>query len=211
MRVEKAAFPRTISHEKIRTLTVKIYRAANDGKDEYTLIYYNGNGERKRIASRDLAALEARAGEILDDLAGGRKPDEAEALSAHERQEYAQMRAILAEVGALPLTVARQHVEAMKMLGGDLVLEAVRFYVRRNMHKAQPIALDKVKEELITAKRARGKSELYLSDLEYRLGRFCGALKNMNVADVQQKDIQAFLDGLGLSGRSYNNFRRSSI
>src|SRR6516165_1957973 len=104
-------FPRIVTHDKIKTLTAKIYRAENDGKYEYTLVYYNQDGERKRTVSRDLGALEARAGEVLDDLAGGKPVDASEALSAHQREEAANLRAIFAEANIAPLTGARHFVE----------------------------------------------------------------------------------------------------
>ena len=55
-------FPKTITHDRLKSLSVKIYKADNDDKPEYTLVYYTQAGERKRIVSRDLSNLEtARA------------------------------------------------------------------------------------------------------------------------------------------------------
>jgi len=142
-----------ITHEHIKGLTAKIYRGENASTWEYTLVYYNQTGERKRIASRDLAALEARAVEILNDLAGGRAADQ-NALTAHEREELANLKAIFAEVNAAPLIGARHFVEAVKLMGSDLVIEAARDYQRRNLHKAADITIKVAIAEFIAAKSA---------------------------------------------------------
>src|SRR5258708_638602 len=110
-------FPKEIGHEKNGvSASAKIYRAINGEHVDYTLVYYNQNGERKRLLSRNLAALETRAVEILDDLISGGKEDH-NALTAYEREEYASLKRIAAEVGISPLIALRHFVESVKILG----------------------------------------------------------------------------------------------
>jgi integrase len=209
-------FPRIVTHDKIKTLTAKIYRAENDGKYEYTLVYYNQDGERKRTVSRDLGALEARAGEVLDDLAGGKPVDASEALSAHQREEAANLRAIFAEANIAPLTGARHFVEGVKILGGvDLVIEACRAYAEH--HTAKRGTVQEVVNEMIAAKRDRNRSAVHIKRLEQQLNAFAGSCVNVQIANAKRAVIQAFLDGLknakgeSLGARSYNNYRASIL
>src|SRR4029450_10812985 len=53
-----------------------------------------------------------------------------------------------------------------------------------------------------------GASELYLSDLRYRLGTFKAAF-HCDVNAIMPDDVSKFFDGLKLSPRSYNNFLRA--
>src|SRR5262249_25059201 len=57
-------------------------------------------------------------------------------------------------------------------------------------------------------KRAAGASQLYLSDLRYRLGVFKAAF-HCDVNAIVPDDAAKFFDGLKLSPRSYNNFLRA--
>jgi integrase len=210
MRIEttKAEFPRTITHDLLKGLSVKIYRSINDGTAEYTLRYHNLTGEAKRKVSRDLNALENSAKEILNDLAGGKPADASEVLSAHERDIWAGVNAIFSEVDVDPLVGARHFVEGMKLLGKDLVFEACRNYAERNMHKVADVTLETAKNQFITAKEKSGKSKRYLKDLGYRLNRFAGSMPNKRMADITGADLQTFFEGLDLSAGSFNNFRR---
>jgi hypothetical protein len=69
------------------SLAVKIYECDSHGAQQYTLVFRQ-DGKRKYISSRDLAALEARAEEILDDLSAARPVTNAGAFNAHEREEF---------------------------------------------------------------------------------------------------------------------------
>ena len=62
-------------------------------------------------------------------------------------------------------------------------------------------------EEFIGSRRKAKRSEEYVEDLEYRLGRFAKAFQTC-IADVSQSDVVRFLSGLGLSARSQYNFRK---
>jgi hypothetical protein len=199
----KAEFPKTITHERLKNLTVKIYRADNDGKPEFTLVYYTLTGERRRVVRRDLPSLEATATEVLDDLATGRPVDSREALCTADRLEFAGLRAIFSEVGIAPLIGARHFVEGVKLLGGvDLVVEACRAYAARNMHKASDVTIETAKDEFIAAKEKAGKSRRYIKDLRYRLGRFAGCLVNKRLADYSTNSLRLKPSFKPASGRN---------
>jgi len=93
------------------SLTVKIYQTpnkANPDRPIFHLVYRQG-GERKRIVSRDLEALKARAEEVLNDLASGKSAD-VDALTSHQRETFTHLEAIAREVGIAPLIAMRHFV-----------------------------------------------------------------------------------------------------
>jgi integrase len=58
---------------------------------------------------------------------------------------------------------------------------------------------------MIDAKQRKGVSDVYLSDLRYRLGVFKDAFR-CDLSAITPDDVQRFFDGLTLSPRSHNNF-----
>jgi integrase len=61
--------------------------------------------------------------------------------------------------------------------------------------------------ELLALKKARGASERYIDDLDFRLEKF-GAKFQRNIGSLQTSDVQSWLDGMKLSSQSYANNRR---
>lgn len=113
----------------------------------------------------------------------------------------------------LPLdVVARHFAEAVKLLGSDMVIEAVREYTKRHPQKLPQKTVAVVADEFIESKRAKGVSRHYEEDLVYRLGQFKAVVQG-NISHVDAKVFRSFLDGLTkadgekISPRSYNNFR----
>ena len=58
--------------------------------------------------------------------------------------------------------------------------------------------------EMIAAKAEKGVSATYLADLRYRLGAFQAAF-HCSVNAIVADDLRAYLDGLTLAPRRYNN------
>ncbi|MCL5096348.1 MAG: tyrosine-type recombinase/integrase [Candidatus Omnitrophica bacterium] len=69
------------------------------------------------------------------------------------------------------------------------------------------VSVAKVMNELLASKRAKGRSELYLTDLRIRLTRFAKACKKRPLCEITSEDIDTFLESLGIAARSQNNFR----
>ena len=122
------------------------------------------------------------------------------------------------------LLIYRRATEAVKKVGVPLDVAAIQF--ARSMAngnssfgngagasepapapqvlKAVPVA--QVVDELLANKKAKGRSHLYLTDLRVRLTRFAKA-SNRPLSEVTSGDIDRFLESLGISARSQNNFR----
>jgi hypothetical protein len=70
--------------------------------------------------------------------------------------------------------------------------------------KAVPVA--QVVSALLTSKKSKGRSRLYLTDFQVRLTRFADAF-DRPLCEVTSNDIDKFLESLEISARSQNNFR----
>jgi integrase len=67
-----------------------------------------------------------------------------------------------------------------------------------------------VVDEFIKEKKLARKSDRYLYDLNYRLGKIKSAFVS-EIATVDRTQIQGFLNALNLGARSHNNFRDALI
>ncbi|MCI0536846.1 MAG: hypothetical protein L0Z50_16635 [Verrucomicrobiales bacterium] len=98
----------------------------------------------------------------------------------------------------------------MKILGGDKILEAAKFYAKRHPQDLPSKTVTDVYNELLDAKAKDGASDVYLRDLRYRLARFSAAFR-CSFANVTAREINDFLRSLEVTGRSRNNYRTSIL
>lgn len=156
----------------------------------------------------DSYATEAEALEAAQRLV--RQLSEQQVLAAgltnNQAAEYAAAIQTLKPHGVSLIAAASALDKALsKVKDLPALLAAVDFYHAR--HKTltrKPVA--EVVAELLAVKESRGKSDRYLADLRFRLGRFADAFRK-DCCDVTTAEVQAWLDSLGLSNQSYKNFR----
>jgi integrase len=156
----------------------------------------------------DSYATEAEALEAAQRLV--RQLSEQQVLAAgltnNQAAEYAAAVQTLKPHGVSLIAAASALDKALsKVKDLPALLAAVDFYHAR--HKTltrKPVA--EVVAELLAVKESRGKSDRYLADLRFRLGRFADAFRK-DCCDVTTAEVQAWLDSLGLSNQSYKNFR----
>src|SRR5262249_42680747 len=129
-------------------------------------------------------------------------------LTGRDRLVYGRAVEAVREHGVPLDAAALEYSEARKMLDGVPVVDVARFYLRHHGRGIKGKSVADAVQEMIAAKRAAGASELYLSDLRYRLGTFKAAF-HCEVNAIVPDDVARFFDGLRLSPRSYNNFLRS--
>lgn len=193
---------------KAGSVRVKIYRrdrqtASGGTRTIYEVADYSGGTRRLRGFS---AHGEARqeAERIARQIASG-EATAAQMLNT-EAASYGRAVELLRPTGA-PLEVAAGvFAEAWKILGGDRIVEAARFYSRHQADQVERRTVSEVVAELLAAKEARGKSARTIGDLRARLGRFAGAFK-VDIGSVTTGDIQRWLDGLKLGPQSIKNYR----
>ena len=131
-------------------------------------------------------------------------------LTGRDRLIYGRAVEAVREHGAPLDAVALEYSEALKLLDGVSLIDAVRFYSRHHGRgiTRKPVA-DAV-DAMIAAKTAKGVSAVYRADLVYRLGTFKEAF-HCDVNALTPDDVKAFFESRleGLSPRSHNNFLRT--
>lgn len=199
----------TVTKIKRGNVTVKIYSGVNRSGDKiypfWTLAYYDGK-KRVRKNFADFEIAKANAEDAATKLANGENT--ALQLTSLDRSIYVQAQEILKPFGLpINLAVSEYASAASRLPKGVALKEAVDFYLRRNPASLPTKTVRKVVDEMIAAKRTAKRSEVHVNDLESRLGAFARAMQ-MNIAEVTGTMIQAYLDSLGLSGRTQLNHLR---
>ena len=182
----------------IGAVIVKIYRrermtASGKARMVFEVVDKKPNGARRFTSFSDEAKARHEAERIARQVSVGNA--KAAAMTNTEAEIYGRAIVFLRPTG-IPLEVAAaKYAEAFKILGGDNILEAARFYTR---HQVGHVARRKVAEviaELIAARKARGKSARYLDDLRFRLGRFAKTF-GVDISTVTTAEVQRWLNGL---------------
>jgi integrase len=199
--MKRVRFPIVV---KRGSCAVKIYRDRKPEGTYYRVAYHLG-GKRHRLNFNDLQAATNEAEAKASQLSQGYV--DAAQLKPDDRLEYGRAKHAVKEFN-LPLdAIAIEYSEAMKLVDGVPLVDAVRFYARHHRqgitHKAVANAVD----EMIEAKKAKGVSDVYLADLHYRLGTFKAAF-HCDVNALTPDDVAGFFQRLRLSPRSHNNFLR---
>jgi integrase len=189
---------------RVGSSAVKVYRDRKPAGDYFRVVYHLG-GKRHRLHFNDLERARAEAQAKAAQLARG--DVDAAQLSGKDRLAYGRALDAVREF-EIPLdAVAIEYAQARKALDGHSLLDAVKFYMKHHGRGVQAKPVAEAVATFINAKHAEGRSELYLRDLRYRLGRFAGAF-HVEVRQLAAEDVRAFLGELRLSPQSVNNFRR---
>jgi len=211
--MSKPKFPITV---KRGHTVVKIYRTPSRGCDAFTVSYYLGD-QRQRKAFADLGLAMTEAETVANKLSTGEV--NVLTLTSDDRLSYIRAIEALKPTGVPLEMAAMQFAEAQKLLEGESLLEAVRFYLKKNPHRRPKKLVTVIVKELIEAKEADKLSDVYVKDLKGRLGRFAAKFPGP-ISFVTSVEIEDFLRGLKgkdshgkekivLSGKSRNNYRRA--
>jgi integrase len=183
------------------SITVKIYRRVDRGNVRHVVAYYLGQDRIRKIIT-DFAEAKTEANRIANQLSKGDK--EALQLTGADSVAYLQANRLLRPFD-VPLLAAIEEYCAAKKFDVPLHAAAKHYASRQKVIVARKMVAEVV-EEFIAAKKADGMSIRYLADCRSRLGRFARDIHS-HIAAVDESVITAWLRGLGLSGRSRNNYR----
>lgn len=195
-------FPQRI---KRGSCVVSIYKTPTRGYDAFTVVHYDSSGARCRRMFNKFADAHQAAKDTAAELASG-KP-EVHVLTGHDLMVYRRALKALNGTGVDLDSAASQFARATNLLPGVTLIEAVNVYkaaaqgptIKRKL-------VPEVVEELLTAKRDKGRSELYIKDLRLRLQRVAKAFDGP-LADLTSESIDNFLLGIDAAPRTRNNFR----
>ena len=175
--------------------------------DIYTVAYYQGS-KRVRLKFSDSEKARKEAELVAINLTNGET--EALKLKGHDRADYVRAMQKLREWepdANLNLAVT-DYVAAVRRLPENTSLkEAVDFYVKRHPIGLPHKTVQEVVDELADAKEKAGKSEIYIKELRRRLGKFAQAF-NVRISLVTGKQVEDYIRGLGVAGRTQNNNRQ---
>jgi integrase len=195
-------FPITI---KRGSCAVKIYRDRKPTGTYYRVCYHIG-GKRQRLNFVDLEKAKLEAESQASKLSRG--DVDAMLITGKDRLVYGRAVEAVREFGVPLDGAALEYSEARKLLNGATVIDAARFYSRHHSRSIKSKTVADAVDEMINAKKQSGASELYLSDLRYRLGTFKAAFR-CDVNALVPDDLARFFNALKLSPRSHNNFLRT--
>jgi integrase len=201
--MKRGRFPQRI---KRGSCVVTIYRTPSKGYVSFTVAHYDAKGKFCRQTFADYETARDTAEKIADSFAGG--TSDTQVLSGQELLIYRRATSALQKSG-VPLDVAAiqfaRSITNGKTSGASGTGAFLPTASSAPTIKAVLVAV--VMNELLASKRAKGRSELYLTDLRIRLTRFAKACKKRPLCEITSEDIDTFLESLGIAARSQNNFR----
>ena len=147
--------------------------------------------KRKRITRTSLDAAKIEARKLIAQIASGR---------AHEE----------------PMTLA--EVEDYRLAKGKLVpfgvslLSAVEEWIagRGKTPRIITKTAAEVAEEFLTSKRVEGVGFFHLEDRKYRMNKFAASFPG-RIDQISAHEIEVWLNGLGVSARTRNNYRNAVL
>lgn len=192
--------------ERVEKLGVSATIYAPKHESKGFTVAYHVRGKLVRKVRNSYEDAKELAQSVVEQKSNG----ELDILTLDNRDCYVYLRAAEAvKATGRPLDlIAHDYAEAMKLLGNDSLIEAVKFYLANRVRQVQARTVEEVLAELLENKRDNGRSKLYLADLRLRLTRFAKSFQCL-IHTVEPGEIQRFLNGLKMKGRSRNNFRRA--
>ena len=147
--------------------------------------------KRKRITRTSLEAAKLEARRLIAQIASGR---------AHEE----------------PMTLA--EVEDYRLAKGKLVpfgvslLSAVEEWIagRGKTPRIITKTVAEVAEEFLISKRVEGVGFFHLEDRKYRMNKFAASFPG-RIDQISAHEIEVWLNGLGVSARTRNNYRNAVL
>jgi integrase len=185
--------------------TATMYRV-NDRDYEVFKIPFQDNGQRKFHSFPNYEAARDKGNEMLAQLVRG--DGDAVTLTASDKFVYGRAVEALRPLGLRLDEAVSQFVEAVGAMNGvsASLVEAARFYAKKNPGKLPPKPVPDAVDEFIKAKTDAKRSGRHIEDLSYRLGRFKLRFTG-EISRVCEPELRTFFDDLDLSPRSKNNFR----
>jgi integrase len=203
--LKKAAKAETVS---VGNVTVRIYKrsrrtASGKSRTIFEVADYSGGARRLRGFGDHRAALD-EADKIARQIASGNNT--AATMLNSEAASYGRAVQLLRPTGATLELACAVYAKAYEILGKDNIIEAATFYARHRGDQITTATVARVVEELIEAKKARGKSARYVGDLSSRLTRFAEG-HAVDISTVTTADVQRWLDSRKQAPQTARNFR----
>jgi integrase len=187
----------------VGSVKVKLYTRVRGDYNVHEIADYS-TGKRRLRSFSDHAKARQEAERIARLMSSGEA--HAASLTGKEAASFGRASELIRETCVSIELAAASFAEAFKILGGNRIVEAARFFTQNNTEGLPQKTVKEVADEFIAARQARAASERYLADLRFRLTHFARDFK-VNIASVTSPDLQRWFDGKKLSRQSVRNFR----
>ncbi len=123
-------------------------------------------------------------------------------LTSHDCLVYQRAVAAVKPTGRPLDMAAHDYAEAVKLLGNDSLVEAVKFYLANRAKRIEHRTVDDFVTELLESKQRNGRSKHTIKELRSRLTRFAKSFR-CQIHTIEPFEIQRFVNGLSSKhGRS---------
>ena len=147
--------------------------------------------KRKRITRTSLEAAKIEARKLIAQIASGRAHEEPMTLS--EVEDYRLAKGKLGPFNVSLLTAVEEWIAGRGKAAG-LITKTVA----------------EVADEFLTSKRVEGAGFFHLEDRKYRMNKFASSFPG-RIDLVSTHEIEVWLNGLKVSGRTRNNYRNAVL
>ena len=184
---------------KCGSVVVKIYnrekRVGGRTYVAYEVADYSA-GPRRMRSFNDHAKARTCAQDIARRLAAGEST--MAAMRNTDAASYARALEFLKPSGTALETACATYSRAVEALGGDMITEAVAFYLRHSADKLKVRTVADVVDEVLQVKERRSDtgrpaSKVYHDCLRQRLTKFKAAFQ-VNISSISTADLQSWYD-----------------
>jgi integrase len=196
-----------IRTKRQRSHALRIVRERRNGKYRFKIAgyYVDGKRIRKYFETREAAKTFIEAEQIRRENLGKRATHIDGALA----EDAVRAAHILKPTPYTLLDAARLVAHAHSKLEPHAVRidDAVNAHAAAIERRNRSVTVNKLADEFIANRRAKGKSDIYVRDLTTRLRRFKELMGNRIIAEITSGDVDHWIQSLNLAAQSQNNFR----
>ena len=196
-----------IRTKRQRSHALRIVRERLSGKYRFKIAgyYVDGKRIRKYFETREAAETFIEAEQIRRENLGKRAThiDGALAEDALRASDILKPTPYTLLDAARFVAHAHAKLEPHSVRIDDAINEQAAAIERRN----RSVSVNKLVDEFIENRRAKGKSEIYIRDLTTRLRRFKISMGDRIIADITSGDVDHWIQSLNVGPQTQNNFR----
>lgn len=196
-----------IRRKRRRLHALKIVRERSHGKHRFKLAgyYVSGKRVRKYFETREAAETFIQAEKIRRENLGNRATHIDGALA----EDALRASDVLRSTSYTLFDAARLVAEVHKKLEPYSVRieDAIDEHVAGIEQRRRSASVNEVADQFIANRRAKGKSKIYIRDIETRLARFRIAMGDRIIADITSSDVDHWIQSLNVGPQTQNNFR----
>jgi len=196
-----------IRRKRRRSHALKIVRERLNGKYRFKLAgyYVDGKRLRKYFETREAAETFIEAEKIRRENLGNRAAHIDGGLAEDALRASEALRSTPYTLFDAARLVAHAHkkLEPYSVRIDDAINEHVAGIELRR----RSASVNEVADQFIANRRAKGKSKIYIRDLETRLARFRSVMGDRIIAEITSSDVDHWIQSLKVGPQTQNNFR----